>query len=54
MRTDPSAIDMLQQNVTLNLSDTTLGEILAELLAQAGLRYEAAPNGVRLHFAEPL
>ena len=50
---EPSAIDRLRQNVTLTLSDTTLGEILAKLLAQAGLRYVPGPYGVRLHFSDP-
>ena len=50
---DPAAIDRLEQDVTLDLSNTTLGEILAELLEQAGLRYDAGRNGVRLMFADP-
>lgn len=49
---DSTALDRLHRNVTLNMTDTTLGEILTNLLAEGGLRYEAGPYGVRLHNAE--
>jgi hypothetical protein len=50
---DRTALDRLRQNVTLNMTDTTLGEILTKLLAEGGLRYEVGPYGVRLHNEDP-
>jgi hypothetical protein len=41
--------DVLQTPITVTLENTTVGEILKEVLAKAGLEFEVQADGIHLH-----
>ena len=45
----PDLDDVLQTPITIQLENTTVRQILKEVLAKAGLTFEAAAGGIRLH-----
>lgn len=52
--TDPDVAPLLDKPLAFSLTEVTIGDLLARVLQEAGLRYEVEAEGVRLRIANPI